>query len=599
MTGEQKEKLRHRELVFPSGLRAELWLEIGDTHVTMHEKRATGGGGRNWPKCNVGGCCGQAIQIGGSCIAHLAESERDRYLQGIRFSSEALYLCGVNITPALLDKILQVVVRDGRSIRRYISFEGAEIDAPLRFNDFNFESEINFTGATFYKPVEFNRCVFSKGFFAQYIRLIGPALDLAHSKIEGRYFDVSYSSCDLNGVRISNCEFGDSVRADGNALKAFRLEECDVRGDLSINDASPIFIMLAGTNVEGECRIENTKCSTFQAPRFKAAAANHIGPLKVDHDCNLDRAKFQSRLTLDVNAGSLNLQNSQFLAGGNIYVDRAIVRLRQLSAGRVTRISGKPMSEKTAEIIDIGGADAGQLALAHVNMSRCAFYGTHDLSRIVIEPTVRFSFSPSWLRKRKCIADEFGWRASQGWLGHRRWKLLGTSLSAERKSENSTEVVVSLPLLHPSQIAASYRELRRSFEVNSDEPGGADFYYGEMEMRRLNPDASVLEWLIVTLYWIFSGYGLREFRPLMALLTLLVLGGLAASMWGFEEGEVPMKDGLLFSLKAIVSLVPGQRTPAPELVSAVGRAIEIAITVFGTLFIALFALAVRNRVKRR
>jgi predicted hotdog family 3-hydroxylacyl-ACP dehydratase len=36
----------------------------------------------------------------------------------------------------------------------------------------------------------------------------------------------------------------------------------------------------------------------------------------------------------------------------------------------------------------------------------------------------------------------------------------------------------------PAQAAAAYRALRKSREDNKDEPGAAEFYYGEMEMRR-------------------------------------------------------------------------------------------------------------------
>ena len=45
-------------------------------------------------------------------------------------------------------------------------------------------------------------------------------------------------------------------------------------------------------------------------------------------------------------------------------------------------------------------------------------------------------------------------------------------------------VLLVYPRLQPAQVAAVYRDRRRSFEAKSDEPGAADFYYGEMEMRR-------------------------------------------------------------------------------------------------------------------
>ena len=44
--------------------------------------------------------------------------------------------------------------------------------------------------------------------------------------------------------------------------------------------------------------------------------------------------------------------------------------------------------------------------------------------------------------------------------------------------------------LAPAQIADVYRSLRTSVEVRCNEPGAADFYYGEMEMRRLDRTTS-------------------------------------------------------------------------------------------------------------
>ena len=38
--------------------------------------------------------------------------------------------------------------------------------------------------------------------------------------------------------------------------------------------------------------------------------------------------------------------------------------------------------------------------------------------------------------------------------------------------------------LSPGAVAVLYRALRKSREDAKDEPGAADFYYGEMEMRR-------------------------------------------------------------------------------------------------------------------
>ena len=76
-------------------------------------------------------------------------------------------------------------------------------------------------------------------------------------------------------------------------------------------------------------------------------------------------------------------------------------------------------------------------------------------------------------------------------------------------------------VLNSGQIAGLYRALRKGREDAKDEPGAADFYYGEMEMRRhvgrtsdrpADNHASVLsrgrvERSILTAYWLVSGYG--------------------------------------------------------------------------------------------
>jgi hypothetical protein len=45
-------------------------------------------------------------------------------------------------------------------------------------------------------------------------------------------------------------------------------------------------------------------------------------------------------------------------------------------------------------------------------------------------------------------------------------------------------------VLDPGQIAGLYRALRKGREDAKNEPGAADFYYGEMEMCRARPVSS-------------------------------------------------------------------------------------------------------------
>ena len=85
--------------------------------------------------------------------------------------------------------------------------------------------------------------------------------------------------------------------------------------------------------------------------------------------------------------------------------------------------------------------------------------------------------------------------------------------------------------LEPGQIAGLYRALRKGREDSKDEPGAADFYYGEMEMRRHARTTPTAEHAIIWLYWLISGYGLRALRSLAALVFVGVVATVALIGW--------------------------------------------------------------------
>jgi len=108
------------------------------------------------------------------------------------------------------------------------------------------------------------------------------------------------------------------------------------------------------------------------------------------------------------------------------------------------------------------------------------------------------------------LADEHRRRAQWGRARtRRRWQLPGDD--------------VDLPW--GIDVVGQYRASRKGMEDAKDEPGGADFYYGEMEMRRLGKSkelharfrsswwggalASLGDLVLLTAYWLVSGYGQR------------------------------------------------------------------------------------------
>lgn len=101
------------------------------------------------------------------------------------------------------------------------------------------------------------------------------------------------------------------------------------------------------------------------------------------------------------------------------------------------------------------------------------------------------------------------------------------------------------------EIAGIYRDLRKGMEDAKNEPGAADFYYGEMEMRRLagrkptgladtmQLPSSWVERAVLYGYWIVSGYSSRTTRALIALALVIFSAALLYTTPGFATVTPP------------------------------------------------------------
>ena len=146
------------------------------------------------------------------------------------------------------------------------------------------------------------------------------------------------------------------------------------------------------------------------------------------------------------------------------------------------------------------------------------------------------------------------------------------------------------------EIASLYRALRKGHEDNKYEPGAADFYYGEMEMRRAATPLGV-ERLVLNLYWLLSGYALRASRSLAAALGCLIGASLLFVGIGFapeaSEGSSVI-EALIYSARTGVGLM---RDTQPAL-TLWGDVIQILVRIAVPVFLGLTVLSIRGRVKR-
>ncbi len=151
-----------------------------------------------------------------------------------------------------------------------------------------------------------------------------------------------------------------------------------------------------------------------------------------------------------------------------------------------------------------------------------------------------------------------------------------------------------------------YRELKQNCEDRKDYDRASDFHYGEKEMRRKNPDTPWRLKVPLWLYWLVSGYGERSLRPLLWALGLLTISTFCYLWWGLLRlrSTGPVSDPFfhwtniwevgLYGLKVMTLLKPSNFEP----VGLWGDVINTLQSILGPALIGLFALAIRQRLKR-
>jgi uncharacterized protein YjbI with pentapeptide repeats len=278
------------------------------------------------------------------------------------------------------------------------------------------------------------------------------------------------------------------------------------------------------------------------------------------------------------------------------------------------------------------GTDAEHLTLIDVDMSRCELTGLrrpellHLVGRNRFAPMprgwcLRWRWVPWHWSAREALFEEHIWRRSIGAPARR---------GGWERPDPGQEIEVS-----PERLAVTYRQLRAVLEDARNEPGAADFYYGEMEMRRHTPTSPAAERWIIRLYWLISGYGLRALRSLAALAVLGAIVTTALTGFGLAAADLVTASpqhlaGTVTTtpygqarITATLSGISPQLPPATQRWTAertrtalevtleslafrstdqplttTGVWITTAARLLGPLLLALALLAVRNRVKR-
>ncbi|MFJ2131412.1 pentapeptide repeat-containing protein [Streptomyces sp. NPDC087845] len=589
----------------------------------------------SWVPCGQGttpedpvGCRGADVPGHTACLAHLADAERDAYLYSLPPGADIDH-SGTTFTDPLLDSLLDALRDPATGFPRLgdARFISATFQGNAEFEFVTFQGEATFRSAIFKGDAEFGAATFQSDVEFRSTTFKGDAV-----------FQAAIFACTANftvatfqsGARFDGANFQGGARFDGaNFQGNAEFASTDFQGDTG-------FVSVA---FQRDARFE---LAVFQGDaRFEMAVferAASLGPFVCAGRVKLSGAVFGSPVTLSLAARRLECRRTRWSSTAEIRLRYATVDFAQAvfeypltiaaEAEPFSLPAGQPVSEQaladapsaTVRMISLRGVDAAHLVLSDINLAMCMLTGTVHLDQIQLEGTCSFNDVPrtQWRRwppvrftQRRILFEERIWRVSEpaaapGW----------------------NAAVSGTVRVGPAQLAPVYRALRKAFEDGKNEPGAADFYYGEMEMRRHDRiNTTRAERGLLSGYWLLSGYGLRASRALgwlaaAMLVTVVLLVGFGLPKDSPKQeatGTVPPGGGkVTFEIgKADPQNPTGERFTGERFDKAInvtlnsvvfrssgqdltttGTYIEMTSRVTEPVLLGLAVLAVRNRVKR-
>jgi hypothetical protein len=576
-------------------------------------------------------------------LLHVDPSDREDYLRwvspvdgrGVRFTEELIHEVSASLPPkekpARTVLFTKAVFPDNASFggARFgdgTSFAGAAFGERAYFRGATFGKETTFDGAKFGAHLTFRGAEFDEGAsfanvdFGHNPWFRGTVFGNRTSFSEARFGDYAYFRYTRFGAGTSfdqatfgrSAAFVDTVRFEGNVSFGF----ATFGDELGFGKAlftGPARFTNAIFGAEARFSIFSHEVLTLANARFgRHAEINFAG-----RALNLRGAYFSEGGSIRAWGTDIDLARAKFGAPF-LLTERDPVTSPKVDApsepGQRPRVfldldpdpDGFAATAATPRVMSLDEADVRNLVIDQVDLGRCRFNRAHNLDQLRVGSSDQFLLPERrfGLTRRRVVIEEYFWHAR-----HRRttrWSV---------PDPPSPPKTPGNPRAEARQVEQTYRALRKAFEDMKNEPGSADFYYGEMEMRRRGSESRA-ERFLLWCYWLLAGYGLRAWRALAALAVAVTVATVIFVSVGFAAtvttAYVPAPGGAYLqtvlpgpkpgwldavscSLHSITSLI---RPTGTIPLTTIGNYTELILRILGPLLLGLALLSIRARVKR-
>ena len=451
-----------------------------------------------------------------------------------------------------------------------VDFTQTKFSGPANFQESKFLKKVNFELAQFSKSADFAFAVFNK--------------------------EVSFGN--VLGFFVKGAEFHDESSFAGTIFsgEAF-FDKVEFVGPVRFKGAK------AGNTINFR-ETKFTSVTTFAEVVFHKADYRSA---QFSEDVHFHRANFVEkadfrRATFSAPvefrsvlfSGEANFVEATFL-GETTFLETAFKRYLSFNKssflGRAIFVGGKTW-KKEIPIFSGAGVDFKNV---HVDPPDTLIFRDADLSCCLFQGS----------RLQEIEFTGVKWPVIRGRFTFKRFGVYDEIVPTEAEKEEDTTEEKNKNGRPWPHIERLYRDLKKNYQEQGDYERAGHSHYGEKEMRRKNPDTGPMLRFFLSVYWLISGYGERYLLPVFCAAVLLVfctVGYLALGVATAGEPKLVLKwanwrdwfSALRYSLDVMLLQKPEDLKP----ISSAGGFLKTIQSVAGPFILALFALALRQRLKR-